>query len=109
MTHPQAGRFFLPYCIDRQPDGRYAVLNRDYKPVGMNLPRKEFVKYEEHPCLVRLPGLTPAKAAQLSAAGDGALARVYLYSDATSPLLSDANWLAYSKRLQLLATLQQEE
>lgn len=27
--------FFMPYCLKKHPDGRYAVLNRKYKPVGM--------------------------------------------------------------------------
>ena len=25
---------FMPYCLRKQKDGRYVVLNREYKPVG---------------------------------------------------------------------------
>lgn len=25
---------YLPYCLIRQADGRYAVVNRRYKPLG---------------------------------------------------------------------------
>jgi hypothetical protein len=46
---------FLPYCLQKQSDGRYAILNRRYKPVGLTL--KEFVKYEDYPVCVELKGL----------------------------------------------------
>jgi hypothetical protein len=27
---------YLPYCLDKQADGSWLVLNREYKPVGFN-------------------------------------------------------------------------
>lgn len=94
---------FLPYCIDRQPDGRYAVLNRRYKPVGMTV--TSFVTYTEYPCLVKFKDLTEEVATQVSAKGDARLDRIYLYNDACVPTHSQADWDAYSRRLHLLATL----
>lgn len=96
---------FLPYCLDRQADGRYAILNRDYKPVGMAVARNPAVTYDDHPCLVHLSGLTARRAAALSARGDGTPQRVYLYDDGCVPTDSDAHWQAYSQRLAEIARL----
>lgn len=101
---PTLRKSFFPYCLDRQPDGTYAVLNRDYKPLG--LATKEHVQYADYPCLVKLPGLTPAMAAQLSAKASPDTQRVYLYDDGCVPTDSQPKWDAYQRRLQLLAALQ---
>ena len=37
--------------LQKQPDGRYAVLNREYKPVGFCT--RKYVTYEEYPVLVK--------------------------------------------------------
>lgn len=100
---------FFPYCLDRQPDGRYAVLNRDYKPVGFVVPSGTYVKYAEHPVLVRLKGLTPLQASKLAHNGSQELSRIYLYDDGSQPTGSAANWNAYAKRLQILAKLKAED
>ena len=42
---------FLPYCLDEQDDGRWAVLNRDYKPLGMLT--GEYVDYDGHSLWLR--------------------------------------------------------
>ncbi len=94
---------FLPYCLDKQPDGRYAVLNREYKPVGFFT--KEWITYAEHPVLVKLRGITPTLAAKLSWEHSKDTSRVYLYNDASSPVLSKANMRAYLDKLELLAKL----
>ena len=52
---------FLPDCLQKQEDGHYAVLNREYKPVGFYT--RNWVKYEKHPVLVKLKDVTKAKAA----------------------------------------------
>lgn len=93
----------MPYCLDRQPDGRYAVLNRRYKPVGFVT--SEWVDYAAHPVLVRVKGLDPATAARLSIDGRGDLDRIYLYNDATCPTASAANMRLYLDRLAILAGL----
>lgn len=105
MNKEEFRKVFLPYCLDRQPDGRYAVLNRRYKPVGMTVDPGAWVTYADHPCLVTLKGLTPLRAAKLSPRGDGTPARVYLYDDGCVPTASAADWAAYSQRLQTIAKL----
>lgn len=95
---------FLPYCLDQQSDGRYAVLNRNYKPVGLAV--EEWVNYADHPgCCVYLPGLTPGMAVQLSARGRSNLQRIYLYNDGCVPTQGTEQWDAYQERLRLLAGL----
>lgn len=94
---------YLPYCIDLMPDGRYVVLNRNYKPVGMNT--NAWVDYAD-PHLVAIKGLGPATREKLSAPGSRLTAeRVYLYNDGCTPTDSAEAWSAYSERLRLLAKL----
>lgn len=103
----KAGDFrtvFLPYCIHRQADGRYAVLNRGYKPLGFHT--RDHVRYEDYPICVELPGLSAELAAQLSIRGDRALDRIYLYDDRSLPTRSAAAMRAYLGRLRLLASLE---
>lgn len=94
---------FLPYCIRKQPDGRYAVLNREYKPVGFFT--RDHVIYEDHPVLVKLKGLTKAKAAKISYAGKNNSDEIFLYNDGCIPTHSKANMRAYLARIELLAGL----
>ena len=94
---------FLPYCLQKQEDGRYAVLNREYKPVGFFT--REWIKYEEHPVLVKFKGLTKAKAAKLSDKGEANLDQIFLYNDATNPVRSKANMRSYLAKLEILAGL----
>lgn len=96
-------RVFFPYCLEKQADGRYAVLNRNYKPVGFTL--SGYVEYSEHPCLVKLKDLTPVVAAKLNAAAEPTPGRIYLYTDGSVPTDSQAHWDAYQRRLQVLASL----
>ena len=58
---------FMPYITEKQSDGRYAVLNRECKPVGFYT--KDFVTYADYPVLVNLKGLTRTKAAKISYKG----------------------------------------
>jgi hypothetical protein len=92
---------FLPYCLDRQPDGRYAVLNREYKPVGFLT--REHVTYDDFPVLVRLIGLTARKAALLSWEGKPDLDRIFLYG--SSPTRTKVAWAEYLERLTVLSKL----
>lgn len=94
---------FLPYCLERRPDGRYAVLNRSYKPVGMTT--AEHVCYDDLPVCVALPGLGEELAERLSSKGSGALDRIYLYDDGCVPTRSAKAMDAYLARLRLLAGL----
>ena len=78
---------FLPYCLQLQPDGRYAVLNRDY------------------PILVEIKGLTPKVAAKLSHNGKPDLDAIYFYDDLSNPKLGAVNLKKYLDRLSILAKL----
>lgn len=93
---------FLPYCLKKQADGRYVVLNRDYKPLGF-VTRNE-VEYAKYPILAKLR-IRPATAAKLSFKGDPNVNAIFLYSDGSVPTQSAAHMRAYLERLALLAKL----
>ena len=94
---------YFPYCLEKQPDGRYAVLNRDYNPVGFHTTGR--VTYADFPVLVTLKGLTPALAGEISDDASQDTDRVFLYRDGTNPVLSQENLDAYLDKLALLAKL----
>lgn len=94
---------FMPYCLDRQPDGRYAVLNRKYKPLGFDT--QEWVDYADYPILVSCKALTPDKAGQLSVTGSTDIDRIYLYDDSTIPTQSADAMRAYLTKLGIFAKL----
>ena len=94
---------FLPYCLEKQADGRYAVLNREYKPVGFFT--REWIDYAKHPVLVKLKGLTSARAGRLSHNGSADIDRIFLYNDGSNPVRSAANMRAYLARIEILAKL----
>lgn len=93
---------FLPYCLQKQPDGRYAVLNRDYKPLGFTT--AEELNYASYPILVKLR-MRPATAAKLSFKGDPDVNSIFLYSDGSVPTRSAAHMRSYLEKLALLAKL----
>lgn len=97
---------FFPYCLDKQPDGQYVVLNREYKPIGFKT--KENVKYEDYPIFVELKGVGSATAAKLSYKGDPNTDRIYLYNDSCVPTESAEHMKNYLKRLEILAKLKVE-
>lgn len=94
---------FMPYCLRKQKDGRYVVLNREYKPVGFFT--REFVKYEEHPVAVHLEGIGTATATKLSWEGSENADEIFLYNDGSVPTASASNMKAYLAKLQILAKL----
>ena len=94
---------FLPYCLDKQPDGRYALLNREYKPVGFFT--RDWINYADYPVLVTLKGLGPKTIERLSYKGSSDPERIYLYNDESVPTRSEQNMKEYLKRLSILAKL----
>ncbi|PSB16982.1 hypothetical protein C7B65_19995 [Phormidesmis priestleyi ULC007] len=94
---------FLPYCLKKQDDGRYVVLNREYKPIGFK--NRENVKYEDYPICVELKGIGSATAAKLSYKGDSSMDNIYLYNDSCVPTESAEHMKNYLKRLEILAKL----
>jgi len=93
----------FPYCIQRQEDGRYAILNRDYKPLGFQT--RKHLKYEDYPILTKFKRLTKRTAARLSVKGSEDLEAIWLYDDANVPTKSAKNMKAYLERLEILAKL----
>ena len=94
---------FFPYCLDKQPDGRYVVLNREYKPIGFKT--REHIKYENYPIDVELKGIGSATAAKLSYKGDSNTDRIYLYNDDCVPTENAEHMKNYLERLKSLARL----
>jgi len=94
----------MPYCIRKQEDGRYAVLNREYKPVGFRT--GEWVRYDQHPVLLEIKGLTPDIARQLSWEGKEDTDDIFLYNDGCVPTDNDKAMQAYLARLAILMRLQ---
>jgi hypothetical protein len=94
---------YMPYCLQKQEDGSYAVLNREYKPVGFNT--DDFIKYEEHPVTTSFKGIGPGVAKKLSYKGSDSTDIIYLYNDGCVPVHSTSNMNAYLKRLAILAKL----
>jgi hypothetical protein len=94
----------LPYCLQKTSDGRWLVLNRNYKPLGVT--SKEWVDYDGHPDRLMLHSRTVAAIAKAAVRviadrpSDPGI--IYLYDEATMPTESAANWGAYAKRLSLL-------
>ena len=95
---------FLPYCLQKQDDNTYVVLNRSYSPVGLN--EMGYVKYSDYPVSVPLKGIGPATAARISCDGDPSLDWIYLYNDGCIPTSSPKDMEMYLKRFEILARLQ---
>lgn len=93
----------LPYCLKRQADGRYIVLNRHYKPLGFT--SRDWVDYDAYPIAVALSGLTPATRSQLSHVPTTEPEFVFLYDDTCVPTKSAAHMRAYLAKLAILAKL----
>jgi len=76
---------FFPYCLKMQPDGRYAVLNREYKPVGF-IPYG-FVRYSDYPVCIEIKAIGPSTARKLSYDGSEDTEQIYLYSTSSNHLV----------------------
>lgn len=97
---------FLPYCMQRQPDGRYALLNRRYKPVGFFT--GGWVQYDGHPVLVRVH-VTPKMAASVSWEESPEVDQIYFYDDGCIPTASAQAMDAYLMRIARIMTWKIED
>lgn len=96
---------YFPYCLKKQDDGSWVVLNREYKPVGFNT--NDFIEYKNYPVATKFKGLGPATLNKLAYSGNAeGHDDVFLYNDGCVPTDSAENMEAYMKKLQLLAKLQ---
>jgi hypothetical protein len=94
---------YMPYCIERQSDGQYVVLNRNYKPLGFRT--SERIDYGNYPIAAKLKGLTPKIAAKISCTHSADTDKIYLYDDGCIPTDNAANMTQYFERLAVLAKL----
>lgn len=94
---------YLPYCLQRQKDGRYIVLNREYKPIGFNT--LEHVNYEDYPIAAKIKGITKKTASEISIDSSSNLDMIFLYNDATNPISNSKNMKEYLKKIERLAKL----
>ena len=92
----------LPYCLEKQEDGSYVVLNREYAPIGFTQ-RKN---YNQLPIFVKIKNLTPKLAEKLSYKKSNDTSNIYLYNDGSIPTSSKENMQSYLDKLALLAELQ---
>lgn len=96
-------QIFLPYCLERQPDGTYAVLNRKYKPLGFNI--RDHVVFGDYPICIKPKGMNAKLATKLSWCGDSCTSVIYLYNDGCIPTSSAEHMKSYLDRLEILARL----
>ena len=94
---------FLPYCLKKQADGSYVVLNRNYKPLGFKT--TEHVEYSAYPINVKIRGIKPQQATKLSISGSNDTDNIFLYNDATVPIRSKKNMDTYLEKIAMLAKL----
>jgi hypothetical protein len=106
MIEEDFRRVFLPYCLQKLKDGRYIVLNRLYKPLGVA--SSAWVSYEEHASVFKLLGMTAKKAAAMSHRGLDDVECIHFYADASIPTDSPEKMAAYAQRLRVLAALRIE-
>lgn len=99
----EARNIFFPYCIQSVKTGGYILLNRNYKPLGIQ--SGEWVKYETDPSVAPLE-ISVATAKKLSWDGSGDLDRIYLYSDSCIPTDGAVHMESYLKRLAVLMAIQ---
>jgi len=90
---------YFPYCIKRLPDGRYILLNRLYKPLGVV--SREWVVYEEHPSAAAM-NITPAMARKLSWEESENVDFIFLYNDGCIPTRGAEHMKAYLDRVAVL-------
>ena len=102
MNTCEARWIFLPYCLYRLKDGRYIVLNRKYKPLGVR--SSDWVVYEDHPSAASMK-ITPEIAKKLSWQGSDNLDVIHLYNDASIPNKGEEHLQAYANRLKVLMDL----
>ncbi len=90
-------RVFLPYCLQQLADGRWIVLNRRYKPLGVA--SSDWVVYEEHPSAYKAK-ITKALRQKLDCGSSYRDDCIYLYENFEP---KDKKFLAeYAARLALL-------
>jgi hypothetical protein len=96
-------RIAFPYRIQRQKDGSYIVLNREYKPIGFLT--HECLDYGRYPIGIRFKELKEETIRKISIDGDPREGAIYLYDDGTVPIRNRKNMRDYLERLSVLMSL----
>jgi len=87
---------YYPYCLKRIEDGRYVLLNRRYKPLGMMT--KDHIGYGPYAVKMKM---TAQMAAKLSWQGSDDVNSIYLYQN-HDRVTTPTGWTAYAERLKYL-------
>ncbi len=96
-------RTHVPYCVQKQPNGSYILLNRNYEPLGFlgefNSERdsKNFEFY-----FARMTAITAAK---ISWNNNPDVDKIFLYNDRCTPTLKEEYINNYFVRLEHLMRL----
>lgn len=97
----------LPYCLARQKNGTYVILNRNYKPIGFKT--NEHLNYSDYPVEVKFKRFTSATAKILSWNKSPDIDSVLLY-DGNRDIANSSEYMQdYLKRLEHLAKLKFDE
>ena len=93
---------YFPYCLQKQEDGSWVLLNRNYKPVGFNT--DDYIKYEDYPVSIKLKGLREKTLQAIS--HDGEVSdNIFLYDDGCVPTSSSSSMASYLKKVEILLKL----
>ena len=99
---------FFTYCLEVQADGSFVALNRNYKPVGFAT--KKYIEYQDFPVSFKFKDLTKTTIQKLNSRDEPFEIKpgekLYLYTDACSPLKSTAYMQAYLEKMSILMRLQ---
>ncbi len=101
----------LPYCIRKQEDGTFLVLNKNYKPLSFRTVDDDYLN-QDLPIYFKIKGLTEKKIQQIISIGEGACVQnegkdIFLYDSKTNPFYKEGR-ADYFKRLELLMELKIE-
>ncbi len=93
----------LPYCLYELEDGRFMVVNRRHKPLGIT--SHEHFVYEEHPSAMYIEGITGELALELDVKRGTVPGYIFLWDGATEAPETKKTTKQYLRRLRKLMTL----
>ena len=100
----------MPYGMMNNDRGEWAVFNREYMPLGINV--HDFKRQEEF-AYVKYPKLTTAVLEKLGYSDEygvnkeGEGRKIFFYNDSNNPTLNSKNWDLYFKKLKILSNISQ--
>lgn len=97
MSSNQFYWWFLPYCLKQVEKGRYLVLNKEYKSVGMFTDEPD--DYEPYTVKIRM---TNKMAKTLSFDESPNIEQIYLYSDGCIPTTNPDHMEKYLQKINKL-------